>query len=101
MSKTENSLLSTHKFRYNFYYYCALVCAIWFALTSGAWSYMANLVISLPIGILSLIFWQAGKKTDIRTERYRIIPKILILGIIISLIAYLLIDDRLFKYFGQ
>jgi hypothetical protein len=42
----------------------ALVCAIWFVLTSWFWTYFAALIISYPVGMIGIIFWRLGKHTD-------------------------------------
>ena len=76
----------------DFFFYLSLVCAIWFALTSGLWTYFANVVLSLPFGIISLILWMKGKKTDARKERYRFVPIILIVGLIIAIVSFIYIS---------
>jgi uncharacterized membrane protein YagU involved in acid resistance len=66
-------------------FWFSLVFAVWFALTASLWTYYANLFIALPAGLLSLGFWQAGRKMDERPKRYKIIAWILIVGTVVSL----------------
>lgn len=53
----------------NIYYILGLLFAIWFALTAWVWPYYANLFISLPFGLLSLLFYVQGKKVDTKDRK--------------------------------
>jgi len=79
----------------NLYFFTSLILAIWFALTSYIWTYLANLIISLPFGIISLLLWRKGKEMDSRPKRYKIIAVTLVIGIILSLITlvYFLVNE--------
>lgn len=72
-----------------FYFYGALLAAIWFALTAWLWTYFANIFISLPLGILSFYLLKKGKQIDPNKNRYNITISILIAGIVVSLITLL------------
>jgi len=74
------------------FFYLSLVCAIWFALTSGLWTYFANVVLSLPFGILSLILWIVGRERDSMKARYRFVPIILTVGLIIAIVSLIYIS---------
>ncbi len=63
----------------------SLIFAVWFAITAWFWTYYANLFIALPAGVLSLGFWQIGRRMDERPKRYRIIAWILTAGTVVSL----------------
>lgn len=63
----------------------ALLCAIFFALTSSIWAYNAALFISLPAGLISLMLWDRGRKTDPRRARYKWVLYLLIFGSALSL----------------
>ncbi len=52
------------KKRIAFYNNTSLLCGIWFLLTSWLWTYLMNLVISLPFGIIGMILWYKGMKAD-------------------------------------
>jgi hypothetical protein len=39
----------------------ALLCALWFLMTSWIWIYYANIVISFPIGLIALWLWKKGR----------------------------------------
>lgn len=76
---------------YNFYFYPSLFCAIWFLLTSYAWTYFANVFISFPFGILSLYLWNQGRKKDNRKNRYKPVGWILFAGFSVSLITLIIL----------
>ena len=61
----------------------AIVLAVWFALTSWFWVYLANVFFSFPVGIISLILWLVIKKDE--KKRNKVIPIILIIGLVSSL----------------
>jgi hypothetical protein len=71
----------------DFYFVLSLVFGIWFALTSSAWTYAMNVVISFPFLILSYFLWRNGKEMDTRTRRYSVIPYLWIVGGAASVIA--------------
>ncbi|CAN5875332.1 hypothetical protein BH11BAC7_BH11BAC7_11840 [soil metagenome] len=70
----------------NIYFYVALICAIWFLLTSWFWVYYANVFISFPFGLLSLILWYKGKKIG-KEKRFNFVAVLLISGVALSLIS--------------
>ena len=67
----------------------ALVCAIWFLLTSWLWSYMINLIISWPVAIIGLILWKLGKKETPDSAVNKIAFWLFVAGFFISGIALL------------
>lgn len=69
----------------NFYFYAALICAVWFSLTSYFWAYYANLFFSLPFAILSLVLRHFGLKVDENPGRYKFVIGVLVLGVLVSL----------------
>ena len=69
MEKTEEVKSS----KASFYFYTALVCSIWFLLTSYFWAYYINLVFSFPVGFLALVFWNFGRKKETHNKRFKII----------------------------
>ena len=77
----------TEKMKYNILYFCALLCAVWFLLTSWVWTYYSNLFLSLPFGLLSLILWNAGRQKDENKARYRSLIFILAAGVVASLVS--------------
>lgn len=68
----------------------ALICAIFFVLTSWVWAYNAALFISLPFGLISVMLWDRGRKTDARRERYKWVLYLLIFGSALSLCVLIL-----------
>jgi hypothetical protein len=68
----------------NLLFYVAVVLAIWFALTSWAWTYLICLFISYPFGLISFIMWLSLRKTN--PERSQWILKILTIGLIVSMV---------------
>lgn len=72
------------------YFYSALICSIWFLLTSFLWSYYVNLVFSFPVGFLGLVLWNNGRKKEVSGKRFKIIPVLLILGLLSALISLII-----------
>lgn len=73
----------------NTYYYFSLACAIWFLATSSIWVYLINVIISFPVGVAGFLLMRTGKKTEGRTNRFKTIENILIIGCCISFIVLL------------
>lgn len=65
-------------------FYSSLFFAIWFACAGVLWSYWAALFIAYPFGLLSFFLWRSLQKKELR-KRNKLIPVILILGLICSL----------------
>lgn len=63
----------------------ALLLALWFALTSWIWVYYICLFIGYPAGIISFLLWFKRRKVDPKTNRYKTILTLLILGMANSL----------------
>ena len=74
-----------------FYSGVALICAIWFALTSWFWAYAMNLMISYPAGIVGLFFWNKVRKIDPNSMINRISLILLVAGLLISSIFLVII----------
>jgi hypothetical protein len=70
----------------NIYFYVALICAIWFVLTSWFWVYYANVFISFPVGLISLVTWYKGRKIG-NEKRFNLVGILLISGAALSIIA--------------
>ncbi|MFZ1321599.1 MAG: hypothetical protein WAT71_08600 [Ignavibacteria bacterium] len=75
----------------NIFYITSFIFAIWFALTGFAWVYYVNIIFSLPFGIMSLVLWYFGKRSDPNKNRYKYIIYILSIGVIISLLILILL----------
>jgi len=75
------------KLKLNIYFYTSVILAIWFALTSWVWVYYANLMYSLPFGLLSILFLYLGKKGDTNSGRYKVPAVILTIGAAISIVT--------------
>jgi len=73
----------------NYYFYSALVCAVWFTLTSFLWTYLANVFISFPFGLIGWFLWYKGKQIEVPNKRYKTIAIILIVGLLVSLFTLL------------
>jgi hypothetical protein len=84
----------------NLYFFTSLILAIWFALTSFIWTYLANMAISLPAAYFSMKLWKTGKDIDTRPKRYKIIKILLVIGFILLLISlpYFLINDLIYGH---
>jgi hypothetical protein len=73
----------------------SLLLAIWFTLTGAVWVYWFALIFAYPAGVISFILWRKGRNLDNRSKRYKIIPIVLGIGLLLSLstLVYLLIFD--------
>ena len=67
----------------------ALVCAIWFLLTSWLRAYLINLIIACPVAIVGLILWKLGKDQEPDSRLNRIVFWLFIAGLVISGVALL------------
>jgi hypothetical protein len=73
--------------KHDIYFWLAVLFAVWFALTAWVWTYLANVFIALPAGIISVVLWFKGGSTDPNTQRYQRIPIIWGVGILFSLVV--------------
>lgn len=65
------------------YFGIALLFAIWFSIFGWFWVYWITLFIAYPFGIISFFIWLNIKKDG--KPRNKFIPRVLIIGLIISL----------------
>jgi hypothetical protein len=72
------------------YTWVALICAIWFALTSWFWAWLINIIFSYPFGVLALILWFVGRRKNPGNKLNRIVLILLIAGWLSSIITGLL-----------
>jgi len=68
----------------------ALVFAIWFALTSWLWTYLMNIFISYPFGVVALLLYLKRRKIEPESKANKSVLLILIAGWIISIVAAVL-----------
>ncbi len=80
---------NTNTAKSNLYFYGALACAIWFLLTGWLWAYLVNLIVAYPFGILGLVLWYKGKKTEGNSKRYKVVEIILLTGLAASIITFI------------
>jgi len=71
----------------NTYYYLALLCTIWFLLTSWLWTYWLNLLFSFPFAILSWYFLNKSKEKT--STEHKTIMVLLVLGILSAIVSLL------------
>jgi hypothetical protein len=69
----------------------ALLCALWFLLTSWIWIYYVNTVISFPIGLIAFWFWNSGKQERRGDAVRKITSIVLILGALVSVGALIVL----------
>jgi hypothetical protein len=74
-------------------FWTGILLALWFGLTGIAWTYWAALIIAYPAGLASFLIWRSIKSE--KKRRTKIIPIILMVGLIVSLstLTYFLIFD--------
>ncbi|MCC6516066.1 MAG: hypothetical protein IT275_06885 [Chitinophagales bacterium] len=75
---------------HHIYFYCATLCTLWFAGTSWIWTYLIALILAYPIGLLAFIFWYRGSNIDENKNRYNLPKYILMIGLLSSIISFLL-----------
>jgi hypothetical protein len=73
------------------YTYLALVCAIWFTLTSWIWTYLFNIFFSYPIGALALLLYFFEKRKNPGNGLNKWILVVLVPGWLASILAMLII----------
>jgi hypothetical protein len=71
----------------------SLLAAIWFAWTGMVWVYWAAVFVAYPVGLISFFLWRLIRNEG--RKRTKLIPIILITGLVLSLgtLVYLLIRD--------
>lgn len=67
------------------YFLIALLTAIYFAMVCSAWLYFLNIIIGVPVFLISYVFWKMGKRNDLKIKRYDYVRYIWISGIPISM----------------
>jgi phosphoglycerol transferase MdoB-like AlkP superfamily enzyme len=77
----KNSLRSDWRF------WLSLALALWFVCTAWVWTYLANLVLATPAGLLSFALWRVGKPKADSPKRYRWITRLWLLGTGVSLLV--------------
>lgn len=66
----------------NILFIISIVFSLWFAATGIFWVYWFNLIFSYPFGIIALLIWLRIRKDG--KHRNKIIPAILIVGVLLS-----------------
>jgi hypothetical protein len=67
------------------YNIASIVCGTWFLFTSSVWVYLANLIISFPVGAAGIYLYYKGRQSDPASKLNRTALVIHILGVIASL----------------
>ena len=75
--------------RNNGLFIIAILFALWFAIAGIFWVYFINLILAYPFGIAAFFIWRYIRKDG--KERNKVIPIILIIGLLASLGALALI----------
>ena len=68
----------------------ALLCGIWFVLTSWLWADLANLVISYPVGLVGFLLWNLGRKRAPHSRLNRVAFALLLTGLVASVVSFFL-----------
>jgi hypothetical protein len=76
--------------RIAFYNTSSLLCGLWFMLTAWLWTYLMNLVISLPFGIIGMILWNKGRKADPNNKWNKIALAVHMAGLVVSIAAFII-----------
>jgi hypothetical protein len=73
----------------NLLFAVSLLSACLFAVTAAFWTYWIALFIGYPLGILSFVTWRTVYKD--RKKPGRLIPVILVIGLLVSLAALIMV----------
>jgi len=66
----------------------AFICGVWFVLTSWIWGYLANLIMSYPIGVVGFILWYRGRRLNRASNLNRVTLGLFIVGVVASIAAF-------------
>lgn len=75
--------------RNNGLFIIAILFALWFAIAGMVWVYWFNIILAYPFGLVAFFIWRHIRKDG--KERNKVIPIILIIGLLASLGALALI----------
>lgn len=72
----------------------AILIGLWFAAAGIIWVYWFNIIFAYPFGIAALLIWLKLKKDG--KKRNKVIPVILIIGLLLSLgmLLYIVLIKR-------
>jgi len=68
----------------------AILCGVWFCLTGWLWTFLLNLVIAYPIGLLGFCMWLAAYQVNPNDKKNTVAIALLGLGLVSSLVALFL-----------
>ncbi|MDZ7649842.1 MAG: hypothetical protein U5K54_23380 [Cytophagales bacterium] len=66
----------------------SILCGVWFTSTIWLWAWLVNLFISLPIGIIGMIFWYFGKR-DGADRLNRVALTTHAIGLVVAIISFI------------
>ena len=69
----------------------AIICGVWFCLTSWIWAFLFNIVISYPIGLLGFCMWLQAYQVNPNDKKNTVAIVLLGLGLASSIVAVLLV----------
>lgn len=69
-------------------YYLALILAIWFVISAWLWTYLANVFISFPCGLLSLGIWFFIRNKEGMKTKSTLLIRILGGGLLVAFISF-------------
>lgn len=68
----------------------AILCGVWFCLTGWLWTFLLNLVIAYPIGLLGFCMWLTAYQVNPNDKKNTVAIALLGLGLVSSLVALFL-----------
>jgi 4-hydroxybenzoate polyprenyltransferase len=71
-------------------YIISLACGIWFLAFGWAWTYLGNLIIAYPFGLIGFLLWLYAKKLDPEDRYNRICIRLLLTGLFLSIFSFFL-----------
>lgn len=71
-------------------YIISLVCGIWFLAFGWIWTYLANLILAYPFGLIGFLLWLYAKKLNSEDRYNRICIRLLLTALFLSIFSLFL-----------
>ncbi len=69
-------------------YYLALILAIWFVISAWMWTYLTNLFLSFPCGLLSLGIWFFIRTKNGMETKSTLLIRLLGVGVLVAFFSF-------------
>jgi H+/Cl- antiporter ClcA len=68
----------------------ALICAVWFLPMGSFWTYLGNLIVGYPVGIIGWVLWRNARKLDADSKLNKVVMWLLVAGLVCSVVSFFL-----------